>query len=96
MDLTTRMDTAAREDRERFFKVADAMAFQPKYSDKTDEIESIKQVWRDMTDIEGYPFVDFPLALPDWFPKVYFASRWTAEEMLAELEKEKAEQEVTP
>lgn len=80
-NILTRMDQAAREDRERFFRVADSIHLQPKYADHLDELETLKQQWRDMTQAENYPDIDFPLPLPEWFPTVHFASRWTAGEL---------------
>lgn len=70
------MDEAAREDRERFFAVADAMTFQPKYRERQGELEAVKQQWRDMTALPGYPCIVWPMALPEWFPTVHFASNW--------------------
>lgn len=74
--IVDRMDEAAREDRDRFFAVADTLTFQPKYKAREAEIEEIKQQWRDMTDLPDYPHIHWPMALPDWFPVVKFASRW--------------------
>lgn len=74
--IVDRMDEAAKEDRERFFAVADTLTFQPKYKDRQAEIEEIKQQWRDMTAQPDYPHIQWPMALPDWFPTVKFASRW--------------------
>ena len=71
-----RMDEAFREDRERFFKVADALMYVPKFRDRQKEIEELKQVWRDIPQMEGYPNFTHPIALPEWFPKVHFASSW--------------------
>ena len=75
-EIIVTMDTAAKEDRERFFAIADSMQFQPRWQDKLQEIETVRQQWRDMTNIENYPEIKFPLALPDWFPAVKFASCW--------------------
>lgn len=76
IEIRQRMDEAAKEDRERFFKVADTLTFQPKYKDKIEAIEELKQQWRDMTSLEDYPNIDFPITLPEWFPTVHFASCW--------------------
>ncbi len=75
-DILARMDLAAKQDRERFFKVADSMTFQPKYAEHLAELADVKQEWRDMTLMENYPEIKFPLALPEWFPTVRFASCW--------------------
>lgn len=75
-EIILRMDLAAKEDRERFFKVADGMMFQPKYKDKLIELEEVKQQWRDMTLIKNWPDIDWPMTLPSWFPKIRFASCW--------------------
>lgn len=74
--ILERMDIAARQDRERFFKFADTMNLQPKYIEYLAELEELKQGFRNMTKIEGYPNIDWPPALPEWFPKVNFASAW--------------------
>lgn len=78
-EILDRMVEASKEDRERFFAVADTLQFQPKYKDKLTDIETIKQQWRDMTDIPNYPQIKFPLELPAWFPKVHFASCWNTD-----------------
>ena len=87
-----RMNEAAREGREAFFKVADTLHLQPKYADKLAELETIKQQWRDMTNMENYPEIDFPLALPEWFPKVKFFSNFKASH-IADMEAREAERE---
>lgn len=84
-EILSRMDEAAKEDRERFFAVADTLQFQPKWQDKLSEIEAVKQQWRDMTLLPNYPEITFPLALPDWFPPVKFASCWGADYATTEL-----------
>ncbi len=73
------MDLAAKQDRERFFAVADSMTFQPKYAEYLAELAEVKQAWRDMTSIENYPEIDWPLTLPEWFAEVKFASNWSAD-----------------
>lgn len=78
-ELLKQMDEAIREGREQFFKVADTIHLQPKYADKLEELEAIKQQWRDITLLEGYPEIDFPLTLPEWFPKVKFYSHFKAD-----------------
>lgn len=75
-EIIARMDEAAKEDRERFFAVADILHLQPKYQDRLVEIETEKQKWRDMTALPNYPEMKFPLSVPDWFPIVRFASNW--------------------
>lgn len=82
--LRQRMNEAIKEDRERFFQVADTLQYQPKYKDRLTEIEMIKQQWRDITTLSDYPNIDFPLVLPDWFPKVYFASKWQKGKYIAD------------
>lgn len=74
-----RMDLAAKQDRERFFAVADTLSFQPKYAEYFSELSILKQTWRDMTSLENWPEVDWPLELPEWFPAVKFASCWTSD-----------------
>lgn len=66
------LDLAIRQDRERFFRLADPLIFQPKYKEHLDEIEKIKQQWRDLTKLPDYPNIDFPPSLPDWYPEWQF------------------------
>lgn len=66
------LNLAITQDRERFFKLADPLIFQPKYQPYLEELEAIKQQWRDITKLPGYPDIDFPLALPSWFPQWQF------------------------
>ena len=75
-ELREIMLQSAREDRERFFKVADSLRYQSSFDDKSFEIEQLRRFWRDMTLLPDFPNVDFPFVLPDWFPKVNFASFW--------------------
>ena len=76
MNLLERMDKAAKQDRIRFFNVADTIHIQPKYTEHLTELETVKQAWRNMTALENYPKMAFPLDLPEWFPKVDFKSKW--------------------
>lgn len=91
------MDKAFREDRERFFKVADSMSFQAKYDTHKEEIEELKQKFRDAPQKEGYPNINHPMVMPYWFPKVNFASSWEKdifiEEQLRMNEEENNEEE---
>lgn len=75
-EILKEMDLAFRQDRERFFKIADTLHLQPKYAEHLEELETLKQVWRDIPQQEEYPNFTHPIALPEWFPKVPFASRW--------------------
>ena len=86
--LIERMILASKQDRERFFKVADTIHLQPKYKDYLDELEIVKQRWRDMTTLPNYPEIKFPLELPEWFPKVKFASCWDTDYIEKILERE--------
>lgn len=81
-ELRTRMDMAIKEDRERFFKVADTLHLQPKYAVHLAELETLKQTWRDVTTLPDYPNITHPMPLPEWFPKVHFASRWEKDEYI--------------
>lgn len=74
--IIERMMLASKQDRERFFKVADTIHLQPRYANYLSELEVIKQQWRDMTSLPNYPEIKFPLELPYWFPEVRFASNW--------------------
>lgn len=85
-EILDRMVEASKEDRERFFAVADTLYLQPKYKEKLEELEEIKQQWRDITKIADYPNIDFPLTLPEWFPKIHFASKWDKDYLVKTLE----------
>lgn len=85
------MDEAFREDRERFFKVADSLLFVPKFKDKLDAIEQLKQQWRDIPQQEDYPNFTHPVALPDWFPEVHFASSWQKDTFIEEMTSDETE-----
>lgn len=75
-EIRNKMNAAANEDRERFFAVADTLHLQPKYAVYAVELATVKQAWRDMTALSDYPNIDWPMALPFWFPKIRFASSW--------------------
>lgn len=77
-----RMEEAIREDRERFFKVADTIRFQPKYTEYLTELETLCQWFRDVTKLTNFPNIDWPPKLPEWFPKVPFASSFKKDEYL--------------
>lgn len=79
-------EEAFKEDRERFFKVADTLDKQPKYQEHIDELEQLKQKWRDITEETDFPNITHPLQLPNWFPKVYFASGFEKDIFEEELE----------
>lgn len=75
---TVKADIAFKEDRERFFKEAD------KYNNdylknqlttaQQKALENAKEEWRNMTDLENYPDIDFPLSVPDFMKVKLFSS----------------------
>ena len=69
---------AWKEDRERFFKVTDKYlaGVIPLDEDKLIELKACVKVWRDISLMEGYPDIDFPLSIPSWL-KVNFMSSHT-------------------
>lgn len=83
-EILKNMDVAIRQDRERFFRVADTLHLQPKYADKVFELDEIKQQWRDITGVPGYPNITHPMPLPEWFPTVHFASSFEKDTFLEE------------
>lgn len=85
-EILKRMDEAFREDRERFFKVADTLHLQPKYAEHLEELEALKQTWRDIPQQENYPNFAHPISLPDWLPHIPFASRWDVDYLEKTLE----------
>lgn len=84
-EILKQMDLAVRQDRERFFRVADTLHLQPKYAAYTTELEAIKQQWRDITAAPDYPNIDWPLLLPQWFPVIYFASKFKKDKYIEEV-----------
>lgn len=86
--ILKRMDVAFKQDRERFFKVADTLYLQPKYAEHLEEVEALKQAWRDIPQQADYPNITHPMPLPDWFPKVHFASSWEKDSYLEKRLKE--------
>ena len=71
-----RMIEASKEDRERVLSFLDKLERVPKYKNLYESIQTLKQQWRDMTSLPNYPEIDFPLAKPDWCPKLPTASCW--------------------
>ena len=72
-------DIAFRQDRERFFEAADKFESVSYLAEKLTaaqkkELEKAKKEWRDMTEIENYPDIDFPLAIPDFIKVKIFSS----------------------
>ena len=72
-------DIAFRQDRERFFNAADnceGVAFLAEQLTATQkkELEKAKKEWREMTELENYPDIDFPLAVPDFVKVKLFSS----------------------
>ena len=94
--ILKQMDLAFKQDRERFFKVADTLHLQPKYAGYLSELEILKQTWRDIPQQPNYPEIKHPMELPVWFPKVNFVSKWDedyADKTLArQIERELARQ----
>lgn len=81
--MTERKIQAAKEDRERFFKVADVFKMKDNIGltpEQIAELEEVKTQWRDMTALPGFPDIDWPLPIPEWFPNPHFASCWKAGE----------------
>jgi hypothetical protein len=83
-DILKEMDLAFKQDRDRFFKVADSLYLQPKYKEHLEELEELKQIWRDIPQQDDYPNFTHPVPLPEWFPKVKFASCWEKDKFIEE------------
>lgn len=80
--ILEQMEEAIREDRERFFKVADSIHFQPKYAEHLTELETLCQWFRDVTALSDFPNINWSPELPSWFPNVPFASSFKKDEFL--------------
>lgn len=79
-EKTMAMIQATKEDRERFFKATDYLRFVDKLTpEQEDELEDLRQWFRNMPELENYPYINWPPQLPDWCPNPHFASRWEAE-----------------
>ena len=64
-------DIAFKQDRERFFREADKFEMVSYLSDRLTEKEKselakAKRDWRNMTELKGYPDIDFPLYIPSF------------------------------
>ena len=64
-------DIAFKQDRERFFREADKFEMVSYLSDRLTEKEKsalakAKEYWRNMTELKGYPDIDFPLYIPSF------------------------------
>lgn len=72
-------DIAFKQDRERFFREADKyesvsyLANSLSAKEKK-ELEEAKEIWRDMTDAENYPDIDFPLFIPSFLKVKTFST----------------------
>lgn len=92
------MIQATKEDRSRFFKKADVYFITNNRgltSEQIEELETVRNQWRDMTLLPDYPDIDWPLSVPEWFPNCGFASKWEKGHK-AKWEKEKRENENLP
>jgi len=84
MDIKERMIQAIKEDRERFFKKSDVYIFtncRGLTEQQISELEDVRNKFRDITKVKGYPDIDWPIKLPEWFPNPYFASCWKKGEL---------------
>lgn len=71
-----RCKKAFREDRDRLFRITDAMRVQSKYKDNISEIDEICEIWRNKPEDSEFPKFDHPLPLPEYFPNPHFVSSW--------------------
>lgn len=90
-EILKEMELAFKQDRERFFRVADTLHFQPKYQEHLEELEKLKQIWRDLPQQEFFPNFTHPIKLPEWFPKINFASSWEKDVYIEERLKQQEE-----
>ena len=92
-NILKKMDEAFKEDRERFFKVADTLNLQPKYKEHLEELEELKQKMRDLPQQKGYPNITCPIQFPSWFPMIAFASSWEKDTYIEQMLKEQEKRE---
>lgn len=90
MEIKERYTLAIKEDRERFFKKADVYVITNNRGlteTQIAELEVLRGQFRDVTSLEGFPDIDWPIKLPEWFPNPYFASSFKKGDMQNELDK---------
>ena len=78
-------DIAFKQDRERFFSEADKFEVIPFFAEKLTskekaELAEAKEAWRNMTELKGYPDIDFPLATPSFVKVKTFSTHKKGEE----------------
>ena len=78
-------DIAFKQDRERFFREADKFEMVSYLSDRLTEKEKSEQKkkkrdWRNMTELKGYPDIDFPLYIPSFVKVKTFSTHKKGEE----------------
>lgn len=78
-------DIAFKQDRERFFREADKFEMVSYLSEKLtakekSELAKAKECWRNMTELKGYPDIDFPLYIPSFVKVKTFSTHKKGEE----------------
>lgn len=79
-------DIAFKQDRERFFKVADeyesiSYLNASLADDELKELEEARAAWRNMTDLTDYPDIDFPLHIPSFMKVKTFSTHKKGEDV---------------
>lgn len=79
MSNNKKADEAFKEDRLRFFLVADkyetiSYLKESLSEEQKAELKKAQQEWRDMTELEDYPDIDFPLYTPSFLSVKFFSS----------------------
>ena len=76
MTDSERGDRAFKDDRERFFKECEkftTVLYDTLTEEQKKELKVAINCWNNMTEIEGYPDIDFPLQIPSFMNPVLFS-----------------------
>lgn len=74
-----------KADREEVLRAIWILEINPAFITYRHEINEIKTQWENMEKIEGYPFIDWPLLLPRWFPIVALRHHWRKDDRLEDI-----------
>lgn len=76
MAESKKADRAFRDDRERFFRECEkytTVLYDTLTAEEQKELKIAITCWHNMTEIEGYPDIDFPLQIPSFMKPVLFS-----------------------
>lgn len=76
MNAAEKADRAFKDDRERFFRECEkytTVLYDTLTDEQKKELKIAITCWHNMTEIEGYPDIDFPLEVPSFMKPVLFS-----------------------